>query len=239
MSEYTNEQLIEMYHKLPKDVQEAILSVDTSEAIREIGEKHKLMIDKMGDLADETGLVMLGITHSGQYISHLIERLGIDQETAQEITEEVNNRILFPIRDSLRKIQEEREETAEVPEIIKPEIPAEVGPRPTSLGLEPLPPPASSLGEPASLLGEPPPIPPPPLAEEKPALETPSVPETATLISTLPSPLTGTPPPAPSVGGEPAIFQVKTKEEIFRQPLQTVEKMPEGKKFDPYKEPIS
>ena len=109
MAEYTNEQLLEMYHKLPKDVQEAILSVDTSEAIREIGEKHKLMIDKIGDLADETGLVMLGITRPGQYVSHLIERLEIDQETAQEITEEVNNRILFPIRDSLRKIQEERE----------------------------------------------------------------------------------------------------------------------------------
>ena len=115
MTDYTNEQLLEMYHKLPKDVQEAILSVDTSEAIREIGEKHKLMIDKMGDLADETGLVMLGLTHPSQYVSHLIERLGINQETAQEITEEINNKIFFPIRESLRKIQEEREATAERP----------------------------------------------------------------------------------------------------------------------------
>ena len=230
MVDYTNEQLLEMYHKLPKDVQEAILSVDTSEAIREIGEKHKLMVDKMGDLADETGLVMLGLTRPGQYVSHLIERLGIDQETAQEITEEVNNRILFPIRESLRKIQEEREELAEtIPE-------------------EPLP----AIGE-------------------KPVMETPSPAfETATLV---PPPLTlaETLTPPPPAGGlpireEPAIFQAKTKEEIFRLPLQTIEKMPDlptneaeppktsdeasadakaltdkpkGKKFDPYKEPIS
>ncbi len=235
MADYTNEQLIEMYHKLPKDVQEAILSVDTSNTIREIGEKHKLMIDKIGDLADETGLVMLGLTHPGQYVSHLIERLGIDREAAQEITEEVNNRILFPIRDSLRKIQEEREATAEVPEIIKSEISAE-----ETKPEEPLP-----VG--------------PPIAEEKTAPEMPSPAdesafETATLT---PPPLAETPasppvglPMAPSADGEPAIFQAKTKEEIFRLPLQTVEKTPEPqkpasslgspeKRVDPYREPIS
>ncbi len=219
MAEYTNEQLIEMYHKLPKDVQEAILSVDTSEAIREIGEKHKLMIDTMGDLADETGLVRLGLTRPGQYVSHLIERLGINQETAQEITEEVNNRILFPIRDSLRKIQEEREELAET-------IPEEPLPAGGEKPVTETPSPASPAGRPAF--------------------------ETATLVPpplTLPETLT----PPPPAGGlpsadwrreEPAIFQAKTKEEIFRLPLQTVEKTPdlpsgEAKKIDPYKEQIS
>ncbi len=242
MAEYTNEQLIEMYHKLPKDVQEAILSVDTSEAIREIGEKHKLMIDKMGDLADETGLVMLGIIHPGQYVSHLIERLGINQETAQEIAEEVNNRILFPIRDSLRKIQEEKEVTAELPEISKPEIPAEVGPRPTSsdrsressdLGLEPPlvgGPAASPAGLPAAEAG-------------RPAFETATlVPPSLILPETLTPPISPVAPPIPQnlpIGEEPAIFQAKTKEEIFRLPLQTVEKTPESKKINPYKEPIS
>ncbi len=222
MAEYTNEQLIEMYHKLPKDVQEAIISVDTAEAIRAIGEKHKLMIDKIGELADETGLVMLGITQAGQYVPHLIERLEVSQEIAQEITEEINTKILFPIRDSLRKIQEEREATAEFPEPIKPEIPVSEKPSP--------PPPASLAGEPPIM---------------------PSIPETATLVSSLPSPLAETPPPAPSFGGlpiatpstegEPAIFQAKTKEEIFRQPLSVTENPPVSgeKKFDPYKEPTT
>ena len=198
------------------------------------------MIDKIGELADETGLVMLGITRPGQYVSHLIERLGIDQETAQEITEEVNNRILFPIRDSLRKIQEEREELAEtIPE--------------RSL---------CQLAKSAPPLGE------PPIIREKPAPEMPSLAlETATLIpppltlpetpmpefipppaspTGLPAAEAGAPPIPPNlpIGEEPAIFQAKTKEEIFRLPLQTVEKTPdlpsgEAKKIDPYKEQIS
>ncbi|MDP3052282.1 MAG: hypothetical protein Q8N42_02120, partial [bacterium] len=236
---YTNEQLLAMYHRLPKDVQEAILSVDTSEAIREIGEKHKLMVDKIGDLADETGLVMLGVTRPSQYVPHLIERLEVSQEAAQEITEEVNNRILFPIRDSLRKIQQEREELAET----IPEEPLLVG------GEKPVtetPSPASPAGGPAFETAT---FVPPPL----------TLPETLT-----PPPPAGGLPSADWRSEEPAIFQAKTKEEIFRLPLQTVEKMPdlpktpekpsfaeasadtkaladkpEGKKFDPYKEPIS
>jgi hypothetical protein len=151
---YTQEQLLEMYRKLPKEIQDAIFSVDTAEAIRQIGEKRKLMIDKIGELADETGLVMLGLVHPSQYISHLSERLAVDKETAREIAQEINAKIFGPIREHLKKIHglTEKEVTIPPPE---PSIP----PSPPR---QPEPPPSTPPTSPPKTAPAPPPLPPPP-----------------------------------------------------------------------------
>jgi hypothetical protein len=99
------EQLKEIYMKLPNDLKDAIFSVDSAEIIQAIGKKYNLAIDKTGELADETGLVMLGITHPDNFISNLAERLGIDKDTAGKIAGEVNNQIFAKVRESLKKIQ--------------------------------------------------------------------------------------------------------------------------------------
>ncbi len=104
MKKYTPEQLLEFYKKLPKDLQEAILSVNTSSIIQNVGNKYKLAIDKIGELADETGLVMLGLTHPNNYISNLVQRLSIDKGAARKIAEEINTQIFAKIRESLKKI---------------------------------------------------------------------------------------------------------------------------------------
>lgn len=104
MPKYTPQQLREIYIKLPKDVQDAIFSVDSAEIIQAISKKYNLAIDKMGELADETGLVMLGLTHPNNYISNLTQRLNTDKETTRKIAEEINSQIFVKIRESLKKI---------------------------------------------------------------------------------------------------------------------------------------
>ena len=116
---YTQEELRERYLKLPKQLQDALFSVDSAEAIRQIGEKHKLMIDKIGLLADETGYVMLGLTHPKDFISRIVERLGVDQKTSRELAEEINEKIFSPVREHLKKLHGLGEEI-EKPEIEKP-----------------------------------------------------------------------------------------------------------------------
>lgn len=201
MSNYTPEQLKEVYRKLPQSVQDAIFSIDTAEIIREIGEKYKLMIDKTGELADETGLVMLGFTHPKDYIPHLAERLGVDKEVAKEIGEEINSKVFFPIRENLKKIHGIE---AEMPETETPKPQPETeAPKEAAPGVEKLQ--APSVGE----------IPPPPAPT---------------------SPISNVKPPPPD------IFEAKTKPEIFRRPIQTVEKETPtppktSVKIDPYREP--
>lgn len=100
----TQEEVKEKYEKLPKDLQKALFSVDSSTAIREIGQKHKLMIDKIGGLAEETGFVIFGMTHPKDFVSKIAARLKIDKQTAKKIAEDVNSRIFAPVRNSLKKL---------------------------------------------------------------------------------------------------------------------------------------
>ena len=90
--------------KLPEDLKNAIFSIDSAETIQAIGKKSNLPIDKIGELADETGLVMLGLTHPNNFISNLAERLKLDKESARKIAEEINTQIFAKVRESLKKI---------------------------------------------------------------------------------------------------------------------------------------
>lgn len=104
MTKLTPQQLKEIYQKLPEDLKDAMFSVDSAEIIQSLGKKYNLAIDKIGELADETGLVMLGLTHPRDFISNLAQRLNVDKETARKIAEEVNTQIFATVRESLKKI---------------------------------------------------------------------------------------------------------------------------------------
>ena len=71
MQNYTDQQIAQMYDNLPEDLKDSIFSVDTTSVINEIGRKYGLAIDKIGDLANETGMVMLGVTHPNEFIGNL------------------------------------------------------------------------------------------------------------------------------------------------------------------------
>ncbi len=100
----------EKFNTLPQEIKEAIVSVDTFEKLKKISQTYKLLIDKMGILGDETGLVMVGITHPKSYSSNLRNRLGVSGQVAEAITTEVNELIFKPIRASLQKIHGEYKE---------------------------------------------------------------------------------------------------------------------------------
>jgi len=100
----TSEQIKERFEKLPKEMREAIFSVDSSEAIQAIGKKYKLAVDKIGELADEIGLVTIGATPSHNFVSNLSRRLGVDREKARKIAQEINEQVFAKIREKLKKL---------------------------------------------------------------------------------------------------------------------------------------
>jgi len=104
MSNFTPEQLRAMQKKLPQDNQEAYFGEETADAIRQVALDNKITAGKIGILADETGLLMLGFTHPGEFIPHLAERLQIDKESAARIGQDVNVKVFQKIRDSLKQI---------------------------------------------------------------------------------------------------------------------------------------
>ena len=104
MKSYTQQELEEKYKQLPATIEEAIFSASAEKTLEEIREKHKLQIDQLGILADETRLVMLGLTHPKNFINNLAERLNLDGETAKNIAQEINQRIFYKIREELKKM---------------------------------------------------------------------------------------------------------------------------------------
>ena len=96
-----SEVLLEQYKKLPEALQKAIVSVENTKIIQDIGKKHNLHVDQMSELVDETWLALLGIIRSTDFVGDLKNRLEVDQQKAEEIAKDVNNQIFNEIKSAL------------------------------------------------------------------------------------------------------------------------------------------
>jgi len=92
--------------RLPKDIQQAIISVDFEKNLQLISKKHQLHVDQTGVLEIETLRIMLGAQHPKDYIRNVAKKLNINTDQAKKIAVDVNKEIFRPIRDSLKKIHE-------------------------------------------------------------------------------------------------------------------------------------
>lgn len=102
MSTYTTEQIEEHFQRLPPPLRDHMMSVENSERIFETGKKFGLTIEQIGFLAEESGYVVLGLTHPKDFVSHVSEHLHIDMEKAKNIAREINHQIFFPLREMLK-----------------------------------------------------------------------------------------------------------------------------------------
>src|SRR3989338_11391316 len=98
----SQEQLAERFQRIPMELRKAISSAANADALFEIGKKHGLLMDKTGELAAETGLLMLGVTHPDEFVGNLAERLQVDRPTASKIADDINREIFAPVREHLR-----------------------------------------------------------------------------------------------------------------------------------------
>ncbi len=107
--EQDQQKLENRFNSLPQELKDAISSVEIGELVAKIGDEEGLMLDQSADLMDETGLVMLGITPTEQFVSTLIKKLGIDDKKARMISVKINDKIFNKIRTSIQQIQEKNQ----------------------------------------------------------------------------------------------------------------------------------
>ncbi|PCI30269.1 hypothetical protein COB55_00620 [Candidatus Wolfebacteria bacterium] len=101
--QYTKEQKREKYNKLPQEMRDALLSMETAEAIFETTKKYGLGVKESGIVADETGNVMLGLTRSDEYIKQLSEHLEIEDDVVAKIATEINQSVFSKVRVEFRE----------------------------------------------------------------------------------------------------------------------------------------
>lgn len=93
----------EHYNKLPPDVQEAMITMESANVIYETA-KSEHLLPKVSRLAEITGDVMLGILPIMQFRQAIQDELGIEEEKARRIAKAVRDKIFLKIVDSLRRI---------------------------------------------------------------------------------------------------------------------------------------
>lgn len=96
---------------LPKEVRQAIISIDYKTKLQEITKRQRLLIDQAAKLEMETTLVMIGLEPLADYTENLQRELNIPIVRAKEIAIDVNENIFKPIRGSLQAMNEAAEET--------------------------------------------------------------------------------------------------------------------------------
>ena len=116
--------------ELPQDVRRAIESADLHARITEIGTEHKLHVDQVGALEDETLLVMLGFSDPAEFPDTLQKHLSISAEEAALIANNINEEVFQTIRDSMRTFMESREEPAPAPPPTSPKASQGGAPQP-------------------------------------------------------------------------------------------------------------
>ena len=178
MTPYTPQEVEEHFQRLPEPLKEAMMSVENSERIFEVGKKFALTVEQIGFLAEESGYVVLGLTHPQDFVARLGQHMRVDADKAKNIAQEINHRVFFPLREGL-KAAHQFELTQE--QIQQPPPPIPVVPRapiaPTAVSITPAQKPAPTV--PAALSTIKPAIPPvapvPPLKPVIPSTTPPTI----------------------------------------------------------------
>ena len=90
MDQFTPEQIQERFNKLPAELQAALSSEQMAETIRKIGKDNDLMIDQIGEIVDQVGLVVLGLAKPLNFVTDIQTRIGASAGTAKRIADQIN-----------------------------------------------------------------------------------------------------------------------------------------------------
>lgn len=80
-------------------MQKAVSSNEILEKIREVGGNNNLMIDQIGELIDQVGLIMLGLAKSSGFVRDISSRLSIDTDTAKKVAQDINTAIFQDLKN--------------------------------------------------------------------------------------------------------------------------------------------
>lgn len=100
---FTPEEVERRFQALPQDVQQAIYSANTNSALLAIGQKHQLHIDQLSTLEAQILFFVVGLIEPADFAKKLENRLGVNEETAKKISQDVDSEITGKIRASLKK----------------------------------------------------------------------------------------------------------------------------------------
>jgi hypothetical protein len=107
-----DQKLDERFKQLPKVVQDAITSADVEKRMRSLADTQKLHLDQWEALENEVMLALLGFQPIEDLQKNIKNELGIPDELAKTLTEEISKIVFEPIRQELERELEHPEAKA-------------------------------------------------------------------------------------------------------------------------------
>ena len=120
---YSQSQLDQIYEKLPEELKEAIFSVETAENIGETCESYGITDNRVGEIADHVGHVLMGLLLPQEFAGVLEREVKLSKTPAELIARDLNRLIFFPIRPALEQLH--RMEIEVSAKVVTPETPAQ------------------------------------------------------------------------------------------------------------------
>ena len=102
---YSPEQVDRALSTLPEELKEAIFSVETADAIRNACTKQNITDERLGQVAENTGYVLMGLLQPSEFIEVLGKDIGL-QKQGGEIARDINRFVFFPVKAALEQLHE-------------------------------------------------------------------------------------------------------------------------------------
>lgn len=101
---YTKEQAQKALEKLPDELQEAVFSMETADAIWNASEKQSVTTEERARIAEYAGYVLLGLMLPQEFTQALVADIKLSKNTAQEIAREINRFVFYPVKPVLEQL---------------------------------------------------------------------------------------------------------------------------------------
>lgn len=93
----------EQFQALPESVRGAITSAHVDSQLREMEKKYGLHIDQWAKLENQIMLTVLGLSEADDLVHNIVSQVGITEELANTIVDDVSVTIFKPIREELER----------------------------------------------------------------------------------------------------------------------------------------
>jgi hypothetical protein len=104
--------MTERFAKLPPSVQAAITSADVEAHLRELAKHQQLHLDQWDLLENEVMLTLLGLAKTSELKQNIVKEVGVSEEAATIIANDIAQYVFQPIREELERQLEHPEARA-------------------------------------------------------------------------------------------------------------------------------
>jgi hypothetical protein len=115
MTNYSEEQFWKIYKNLPTELQEALLSTESSDYVYKLCEENN--VEKASEIVKYIGDILIGNLPPEKFQETLEKELNIENEIAKKLVREINRFVFLPVRPFLERLYKTKDVSLEaIPE---------------------------------------------------------------------------------------------------------------------------